>query len=101
MSGWEAAVSGLSAAVVDTFGREVAYLPEAGGQAFVRAMFQPARETEDASPGVYAVLFVRLADLPAPPMRGDEVEIESTRYKVFDIEADAEGAVVLRLRKTG
>jgi hypothetical protein len=94
-------VSRVDEACLRAFGREVAYLPEAGGQGFVRAVFQPARETEDASPGVYAVLFVRLADLPAPPMRGDEVEIEGTRYKVFDIEADAEGAAVLRLRKTG
>jgi hypothetical protein len=37
--------------------------------------------------------------LPAPPARGDEVEIEGVRYKVFDIEADAEGAAVLRLRR--
>ncbi len=101
MSGWEAAVRELNAAVVETFGREVVYLPEAGGQAAVRAVFQPAREAEDASPGVYAVLFVRLADLPAAPVRGDQVEIEGTRYKVFDIEADSEGAAVLRLRKSG
>ena len=30
-----------------------------------------------------------------------EVEIEGIRYKVFDIEADSEGAAVLRMRKTG
>jgi len=101
MSSWHEAVKDLDAAVVQTFGREVLYLPEAGGAATVRAVFQPARETEDASPGVYAVLFVRLADLPASPVRGDEVEIEGVRYKVFDIEADAEGAAVLRLRKAG
>jgi len=99
MSGWHEAVKDLDAAVVQTFGREVLYLPEAGGAATVRAVFQPAREAEDTSPGVYAVLFVRLADLPAAPARGDEVEIEGVRYKVFDVEADAEGAAVLRLRK--
>jgi hypothetical protein len=99
MSGWKAAVSGLNAAVVGTFGREVVYLSEAGGAATVRAVFQAVREPEDASPGVYAVLFVRLADLPATPVRGDEVEIDGARYKVFDLEADAEGAAVLRLRK--
>jgi hypothetical protein len=100
MSPWQAAVKGLDAAVVKTFGREVLYLPEAGGQASVRAVFQPAREAEEASPGVYAVLFVRLADLPAVPVRGDDVEIVGVRYKVFDIEADSEGAAVLKLRKT-
>jgi hypothetical protein len=92
-------VSRMDEACLRVFGRDVTYLPETGGAAVVRAVFQPAREAEDASPGVYAVLFVRLADLPAAPARGDEVEIDAARYKVFDIEADAEGAAVLRLRK--
>jgi hypothetical protein len=94
-------VSRTDEACLRVFGREVLYLPEAGGQTVVRAVFQPAREAEDASPGVYAVLFIRLADLPAAPARGDEVEIGGVRYKVFDIEADAEGAAVLKLRKSG
>jgi hypothetical protein len=94
-------VSRVDEACLRVFGREVTYLPEAGGQAAVRAVFQPGREAEDAAPGVYAVLFVRFADLPAAPLRGDDVEIEGARYKVFDIEADAEGAAVLRLRKAG
>lgn len=101
MSGWEAAVSGLNAAVVRTFGRQVLYQPAAGGQATVRAVFQPTQGAEDSSPGVYAVLFVRLADLPVPPARSDEVEISGVQYKVFDIEADAEGAAVLKLRQAG
>jgi hypothetical protein len=91
----------LDAACLRVFGREVTYLPEAGGRATVRAVFQPTREAEDASPGIYAVLFLRLADLAAAPVRGDEVEINAARYKVFDIEADAEGGVVLRVRQTG
>ena len=94
-------VSRVDKACLRVFGREVVYLPEAGGQAAVRAVFQPVREAEDSSPGVYAVLFVRLADLPALPARGDEVEIGGVRYKVFDIEADAEGGAVLRLRQAG
>jgi len=94
-------VSRVDEACLRVFGREVLYLPEAGGEVTVRAVFQPAREAEDASPGVYAVLFVRLADLPAAPARGDEVEVGGARYKVFDIEADSEGAAVLRLRKSG
>ncbi len=101
MADWAAAVNNLNATVVETFGREVLYLPESGGEVSVRAVFQPTREAEDALPGVYAVLFVRVADLPAAPVRGDEVEIGGVRYKVFDIEADAEGAAVLRLRKAG
>ncbi len=94
-------VSRMDEACLRVFGRDVVYLPEAGGQATVRAVFQPAREAEAASPGVYAVLFIRLADLAAAPVCGDEVEITGARYKVFDIEADAEGAAVLRLRQAG
>lgn len=94
-------VSRLDEACLRAFGREVLYLPEAGGQAPIRAVFQPTREAEDSSPGVYAVLFVRLADLPGMPTRGDEVEIGGVRYKVFDIETDAEGAAILRLRQAG
>jgi hypothetical protein len=94
-------VSRSDEACLRVFGREVTYLPEAGGVASIRAVFQPAREAEEASPGVYAVLFVRLADLPGSPVRGDEVEIGGVRYKVFDIEADAEGAAVLKLRNSG
>jgi len=93
-------VSRVDEACLRVFGRDVTYLPETGGAAAIRAVFQPSREAEDASPGVYAVLFVRAADLPTAPVRGDEVEIGGARYKVFDIEADAEGAAVLRLRKT-
>ena len=93
-------VSRMDEACLRVFGRDVTFLSEAGGSAAVRAVFQPARETEEASPGVYAVLFIRLADLPAAPVQGDEVEIGGVRYKVFDIEADAEGAAVLKLRKT-
>ena len=45
-----------------------------------------------------AVLF---ADLPGMPRRGDEVEIGGIRYKVFDIEADAEPATCCATSKCG
>ena len=92
-------VNALDGACLRVFGDAVTYFPQAGGQAPIRAVFQPVSEPEDASPGVYAVLFVRLADLPAAPARGDEMEIGGVRYKVFDIEGDAEGGAVLRLRR--
>lgn len=89
----------LDAACLRVFGREITYLPEAGGQAAICGVFEATREAEDAAPGVYAVLFVRLADLPGAPQRGDEVEVDAVRYKVFEIEADTSGSAVLRLRK--
>lgn len=99
MAIWDSLLGAVNGTVLDAFGREVTYLPQPGGETVLRAIFEPARESEDSSPGVYAVVFVRLADLPAKPERGDEVAVDSITYKVFDIEADTSGGVVLRLRQ--
>ena len=92
-------IARLDAACLRVFGREITYLPEAGGQAVIRGVFEAAREAEEMAPGVYAVLFVKLSHLPGAPQRGDVVAVDGVRYKVFDIEADASGAAVLRLRQ--
>jgi hypothetical protein len=92
-------IARMDATCLRVFGRKVTYLPETGGQATVRAVFQPTREAEESVIGVYAVLFVRAAELPSVPQRGDEVEVDGQRYKVFEIEADTSGASVLRLRQ--
>lgn len=99
MADWASLTNALNTGVLGAFGKEVVYTPQAGGPVIVPAIFQPAREAEDSSLGVYSVIFVRLTDLPAPPARGDAVEISGVQYKVFDIEADTSGAAVLRLRK--
>jgi len=88
----------MNEACLRVFGSDVVYRPQTGGQASIRGVLEATRETEDAAPGVYAVLFVRLADLPAAPQRGDQVEIASAVYKVFGIEADGQGGVTLALR---
>lgn len=99
MATWGFLLGAVNGTVLDAFGRDVTYLPQPGGETILRAVFEPARQSEDSSPGVYAAVFVRLADLPAKPERGDEVMVDSTAYKVFGIEADTSGGVVLRLRQ--
>ena len=99
MSNWTSLADALNTGVLGAFGRDVVYLPQSGDQVTIRAIFQPTREAEDNAPGVYAVLFVRVGDLAQPPERGDEVSVDNLTYKVFDIEADTSGAVVLRLRQ--
>ena len=96
MDQWAQLTGALNAGVLGAFGRQVRYHSQAGGTVDIRAIFQPAREAEDSAPGVYSLIFVRLDDLPAPPERGDAVDIGEVRYKVFDIEADTSGAAVLR-----
>ena len=99
MGDWTSLLGTLNATVLGVFGREVTYLPQAGSQKSLRAIFENTRDAQENSPGVYAVLFVRVVDLPQPPQRGDEVTADGQTYKVFDIEADTSGAVVLRLRQ--
>jgi hypothetical protein len=99
MASWIDLTNALNTSVLGAFGREVVYTPQAGEPVAVRAIFESTREAEENAPGVYAVLFVRPGDLPRPPERGDEATVDGVTYKVFDIEADTTGAVVLRLRQ--
>jgi len=99
MSDWASLLGALNSVAVGVFGREVMYVPSVGDPVTVRAVVEKARESEETAPGIYAVVFLRLADLPKPPERGDEVQVNSSLYKVFDIEADHGGGVLLRLRR--
>lgn len=99
MADWTSLLSGLNTSVLGAFGREVEYLPSTGTVLTIWAVVETAKETEDTIPGVYALLFARLGDLPRPPERGDEVTIDGLSYKLFDIEADGGGGVLLRLRQ--
>jgi hypothetical protein len=95
---WELAMGALNAACVAAFGREVIFRPAAGAPFTVAGVLETGARLEENAPGTYAVLFLRRADLPQVPERGDEVEIDGASYKVFEIEADAAGAVKLALR---
>jgi hypothetical protein len=94
------AIGRMDEACLRAFGRDVTFLPQAGGQATVRVIFEATREAEDSAPGVYAVMFVRAAAFATPPQRGDEAAVDGATYKVFDIEADHAGGLILRLRQT-
>ncbi len=99
MADWTSLLVGLNAATLSAFGGEVTYNPDGGEPVTIRAVFQPTREAEENAPGLYGVLFVRLADIPQPPARGDQALISGVAYTVYDIDGDASGAAVLRIRK--
>ncbi len=99
MATWASLLNGLNGAALTAFGREVTYAPQGGQPVAIRAVFQRTHEAEETAPGVYAALFVRLSDLPQPPVRGDQVTAFDGAYTVYDIEADDSGAAVLRLRR--
>ncbi len=99
MADWNSLLDKLNTSVSRAFGREISYQGESGASTALKGIFQPTREGEDSSPGVYGALFIRLADLPEPPRRGHAVTVDGTVYKVFDIEADGGGGAILRLRQ--
>ncbi|MBI4909913.1 MAG: hypothetical protein HY820_40215 [Acidobacteria bacterium] len=98
MSEWASLMNTLNAAALGAFGRPIAYLPLSGEPLNVRAIVQTGRRSEESAPGTCVLLFLRLADLPTPPERGDEARIDGASYKVFEIEADGEGGVTVALR---
>ncbi len=100
MADWISLLNGLNSAALGAFGREVIYAPQLGEQFMIRAIFEATHGTEEAAPGVYAAMFVHAADLPLSPQRGDEVIVEGATYKLFDIEADQGGGLILRLRQS-
>jgi hypothetical protein len=95
---WNSAMGVLNVACLATFGRAVTYQPGSGAPVTITAIVDTGSRLEQNSPGIYAVLFLRLTDLPQPPQCGDEVEIDGTGYKVFEVEADAAGGVKIALR---
>jgi hypothetical protein len=95
---WSTATGALNAACLATFGRGVTYYPSVGDAVTITGIVDTGARLEESAPGTYVVLFIRLVDLPHPPARADEVEIDGATYKVFEVEADAAGGVKLALR---
>ncbi|MBA3972653.1 MAG: hypothetical protein C0504_00385 [Candidatus Solibacter sp.] len=96
---WDNSIGALNSACLAAFGRLVTYRPAAGAPVELRGILQTGVQLEGRAPGVYAVLFLQAAGLPAGAGLGDAVEIGADTYKVFEMETDAGGGVKLALRK--
>lgn len=90
-------VNRLDDACLRAFGRQVTYTPQTGAPLMVTGILDAGARQEEATPGAYALLFVRAAAFAEPPARGDEVTVGASVYKVVDLEADAEGGLRLVL----
>lgn len=95
--GFRDSVARLDEACLRVFGTQVTYTPQAGPPFAVTGILETGARPENASPGAYALLFVRAAAFAQPPARGDEVTVGRSVYKVVDLEADAEGGLRLAL----
>ena len=55
-------------------------------------------EAEESDRGVYAGLFTKTSAFSSPPVRGEEVTVDNSIYKIVDINADGEGGLRMILR---
>jgi len=88
----------LNACCVAALGQPVSYSP-AGSDAFsLLGIFEKSTDEERHSDGVYARLFVNLADCVVQPNQGDDVTVNGVAFKVFEVLIDTSGGVRLALR---
>ncbi|MGE5647026.1 MAG: hypothetical protein ACM336_14665 [Acidobacteriota bacterium] len=91
--------SALNRRCISTFGQTVTYQPAVGEPFEVTAIMERATDEQRRADGVYARLFVNLADFGAAPAAGDEVMIDGATYKVFQVMTDPAGGGWLSLRE--
>ena len=91
--------SALNAACLKTFGTSVSYQQGAGATFAVNGIFQKMTDEERLADGLYARLFVNLADFAASPASGDEATVAGVTYTVFQVMSDPTGGAWLSLRE--
>jgi hypothetical protein len=91
--------SSLNRHCISTFGQMVTYHPAAGDPLPITAIVERTTDEQRRADGVYARLFVNLADFAEPPAAGDEVMIDGATYKVFQVMTDSAGGSWLSLRE--
>jgi hypothetical protein len=88
----------LNKACIKTLGSSVSYQPAASDAFTVNGIFQRDTDEERHQDGLYARLFVNLADFAERPEHGDEATIDGMTYTVFEVLTDPTGGAWLSLR---
>ncbi len=90
-------------AQVNTFGRQVVYLP--GGDASqaveVTVLWKAGASDEDISPGRYSHIDLQNSDLPVAPALGDTVQKDGREYRAVRITALEVGYSTVVLQEGG
>jgi hypothetical protein len=103
---WSDLVNTLDGACLATFGTPATFTPQDGsGAQQIAGIIQHPAMAEDYVPGgvqgtSVVRLFIRFANIAPPPRHGDTVVINSIVYGVVDVDVDAQGGAVLKLRAT-
>jgi hypothetical protein len=88
----------LNKACVKTFGTAVSYQQGTDAPFAVMGVVMKDSDEERHREGLYARLFVGLADFTTAPDHGDVAIIDGVTYTVFEVLADAMGGVTLSMR---
>jgi len=96
----------LDQACIDTFGVTANLYPQTQPETAVpiTGIFSTPSMLEEIAPGFgVAVIrfFVRQQDITPQPNHGDQLEVNSVRYDVYEAETDAVGGCTLKLRIKG
>lgn len=103
---WSDLVNALDTACLAIFGTTVTFTPQDGsGAQQLTGIIQRPAMGEDYMPGSVqgtsvVRLFVRFAGITPSPRHGDMITINAIVYDVVDVDVDAEGGAVLKLRVT-
>jgi hypothetical protein len=88
----------LNKACVMTFGSTVSYRQGTAPPFTIRGIPMKDSDEEQHQDGLYARLFVNLADFVTQPDHGDEATVCGVTYTVFEVLGDAMGGATLSLR---
>lgn len=92
-------VGRMNDAQLRAFGRDATFTSQQSGTSSpLRGVIVQGVEAEETDQGVYLGLFAKASAFPQPPVRGDEITVGSSIYKIVDINADGEGGLRLVLR---
>jgi hypothetical protein len=103
---WSDLVNTMDGACLATFGTTATFTPQEGsGAQQITGIIQHPAMAEDYVPGgvqgtSVVRLFVRFANINPSPQHGDTVTINGIVYDVVDVDVDAQGGAVLKLRVT-
>jgi hypothetical protein len=103
---WSDLVNTMDDACLSTFGTPATFTPQDGsGAQQITGIIQHPAMAEDYVPGgvqgtSVVRLFVRFANITPSPRHGDTVAINGIVYDVVDVDVDAQGGAVLKLRVT-
>ena len=90
----------LNKACVKSFGTAVSYQQDAAAPFSVKGIVMKDSDEERHRDGLYARVFVSLADFATPPDHGDVATIDGVAYTVFEVHADSMGGATLFMRAT-